>query len=168
MAIDPKKVVKNAVLSECGRYRYSLTRVWDAPKGVAAFVGLNPSTAGAVKNDATIRVCMRYADRWGYGGVCMLNLFAFRARSPITLRKANDPVGPNNDWHIHCLGNRAIRVVACWGTNTYHPALAHHRRAEQVPLILPPLWCLAFNQDGSPHHPLYLPSDLELQPWSPQ
>lgn len=168
MAIDPKKVVRNAVLSDCGNYRYSLTRVWDVPLGVVAFVGLNPSTADATEDDATIRTCMRYADSWGYGGICMLNLFAFRSRNPKALysRYAN-PVGPENDWHLHYLAGRATRVVACWGSIPARPQLARHERHTQVPLILPELWCLALNKDGSPHHPLYLPAPVTLKPWSP-
>ena len=40
-----------AIYSECERYRYSLTRVWDETGGKVHFVMLNPSTATEVQND---------------------------------------------------------------------------------------------------------------------
>jgi hypothetical protein len=46
------------------------------------FIGLNPSTADAEVNDPTIRRCIGFAHDWGFGGLLMLNLFAFRATDP--------------------------------------------------------------------------------------
>jgi hypothetical protein len=52
-------------LSDCGTYRYELWRRWAEGPHVL-FVMLNPSTADAVTDDATIRKCIGYAKRWGY------------------------------------------------------------------------------------------------------
>lgn len=46
------------------------------------FIGLNPSTADESKDDPTIRRCIRFAKDWGYGGLLMMNAFAFRATDP--------------------------------------------------------------------------------------
>lgn len=46
------------------------------------FVGLNPSTADETEDDQTIRRCVGFAMDWGYGGLCMGNLFAIRATKP--------------------------------------------------------------------------------------
>jgi hypothetical protein len=52
------------------------------------FIGLNPSTADETNNDPTIRRCIGFAQTWGYGAVCVTNLFAYRATqlNKLTLR----------------------------------------------------------------------------------
>lgn len=72
----------NAILSEDRKYRYVLSRIWDESKPMVMIIGLNPSTADETKNDPTIIRCIDFAKSWGYGGVYMLNLFAFRATLP--------------------------------------------------------------------------------------
>jgi hypothetical protein len=56
-----------AIYSDCERYRYSLTRVWDETGGKVHFVMLNPSTATEVQNDPTVERCERRARALGYG-----------------------------------------------------------------------------------------------------
>jgi len=42
---------------------------------------------------------MNFAKAWGYGGVCMSNLFAYRATEPADMKAAENPVGTqNNKW----------------------------------------------------------------------
>ena len=72
---------RGADISPCGRYRYSLWRKW-GPGATCMFVGLNPSTADETADDPTIRRCMAFARDWGYGALCMANLFAYRATDP--------------------------------------------------------------------------------------
>ena len=116
---------KGAVISPCRKYRYQLERIWDIERKYAVFIGLNPSTADAVNDDPTIRRCMRYAYDWGYGGVVMLNLFAFRATKPRDMFNTYDPIGPLNDEFLISNSNydRIGIVVAAWGTHgTYFGA----------------------------------------------
>ncbi len=54
---------KDATLSEDRRYRYRLTREWDQEKPKVLFIGLNPSTADEIEDDATIRRCIGFAKR---------------------------------------------------------------------------------------------------------
>lgn len=70
------------IFSPCGRYRYTLWREWIGGEGFVQFIGLNPSTATDTEDDPTIRRCINYAKSWGYGGMCMTNLFAYRATLP--------------------------------------------------------------------------------------
>lgn len=44
-----------ATISECGKYRYRLWRVWDESLPTCCFVMLNPSKADATEDDPTIR-----------------------------------------------------------------------------------------------------------------
>src|SRR5215510_5582686 len=88
---------RDAVLSDCGRYRYMLRRTWDHSKPRVLFVMLNPSTADAEIDDATIRSCIRLAKGAGYGSFEVVNLYALRATDPAELQRADDPVGPKNN-----------------------------------------------------------------------
>lgn len=85
-------LVSNACLSDDGLYRYFLTRVWDVQLPVLAFILLNPSTADDEHDDATVIRCVDYAKQWGYGGIEVYNLYAFRATNPRELIREKYPV----------------------------------------------------------------------------
>ncbi|MBK8271403.1 MAG: DUF1643 domain-containing protein [Planctomycetes bacterium] len=61
------------------------------------FIGLNPSTADETQDDPTVRRCIRYAQSWGYGALCMTNIFAYRSTDPLVMKRFDDPIGPKND-----------------------------------------------------------------------
>ncbi len=152
----------SADLSLCRRYRYDLWRRWtEAP--YCMIVGLNPSTADEREDDATIRKCVVYAKRWGYGALCMTNLFAFRATQPKDMMAAADPIGPDNDRKLEALSRCAGIIIAAWGNDGKWKG-----RDKQVMAILPGLHCLKQNNNGSPAHPLYLPSDAKPYPLNDQ
>jgi hypothetical protein len=79
------------------------------------FVGLNPSTADETSDDPTIRRCIAFAKSWGYSALCMTNLFAYRATDPKIMKKAQYPVGPDNDDYLKMLSAGAGVVIAAWG-----------------------------------------------------
>ena len=143
------------VFSPCRAYRYTLWREWIGGEGYAMFVGLNPSTADETQDDPTIRRCIAFAKAWGYAGLCMTNLFAFRATAPKVMKAAADPVGPENDRYLLALASRAGVVVAAWGANGTHLG-----RSSEVLKLLPKLQCLSLTKDGHPGHPLYLRKTL--------
>lgn len=72
---------------------------WDGSRGVVMIIGLNPSTDDESNDDPTVRRCLTYTRDWGYGGLCLTNLFALRATNPAVLKTAPDPIGPENDQH---------------------------------------------------------------------
>lgn len=158
-------VEKAAVLSDCGTYRYVLTREWDAGRPAVAVCMLNPSTADATADDPTIRRCVGFARGWGYGRLVVVNLFALRATDPAALRLAADPVGPDNDGHLveQCSG----RVVVCaWGaTAGKWPSPRIRERPAVVRRLLAgaDLRHLGLTGGGHPKHPLYLPAGATLQ-----
>jgi hypothetical protein len=147
-----------AVLSTCGTYRYVLTRRVGPGPRAATFVLLNPSTADATRDDPTIRRCAGFARRWGCGRVVVLNLFAFRATDPAELKRAADPVGPENrDWFARVLPAGGDGPVVCgWGVH------GGHRGQDAVALdwladLGVRLLALGRTAAGHPRHPLYLP-----------
>lgn len=93
-------MIKDAILSEDRKYRYILSRTWDETKPTVLFIGLNPSTADENEDDPTIRRCIIFAKSWGYGGLIMANLFAFRTTNPQGLYSEKNPVGSENDYYI--------------------------------------------------------------------
>ena len=157
-----------AIISECGRYRYYLSREFVGAGPTVAFIMLNPSTADAQQDDPTIRRCISYARDWGAGKLVVGNLFALRSTDPKGLKRAAHPVGPeNNDWLLR-IGQEAQdtggQVVAAWGAHgsyMFRDAMARRllRRASV------PLHALAFTAKGDPRHPLYLSKTLPPVAW---
>ncbi len=162
-----------ATISECGRFRYSLSRHWGemADEPVLVFVMLNPSTADAVVNDPTIKRCMGFARAHGYGGIEVVNLFAYRATKPTQLRWANWPIGPENDHHIRQAAGSAGAVCVAWGAHAGHP-VAVARVQQVLPLLRSArgdtLQCLHITASGHPGHPLMLPGTSRLRPFTVQ
>ncbi|HGY1009434.1 TPA: DUF1643 domain-containing protein [Aeromonas salmonicida] len=160
-ALQYPELASHAVLSECRCYRYALSRVWDSSKPYALFIGLNPSTADETEDDPTIRRCIGFSKSWGYGGLVMANLFAYRATDPDDMKVAAEPIGiANNDWLTE-LSNKAEVVVAAWGNHG-----AFKQRSSHVRGFLTELHYLKLNQSGEPAHPLYLKSTLTPIKWT--
>lgn len=152
---------KDAKLSDCRKYRFALWRIWDDSKPHVMFIGLNPSTADEAEDDPTISRCISYAKSWGFGGVCMANLFSYRATEPAVMLTAEDPVGLENDQWLVKLASEAGLVVAAWGNIG-----GHMGRSQKVKLLLPGLHCLKVNKSGEPAHPLYQKGTLQPVPLS--
>lgn len=148
-----------AEFSPCRQYRYALWRHWEwtSHANCVMFIGLNPSTADEQTNDQTIKKCIGFAKRWGYGGIYMLNLFAWISTIPEGMYLRPDPIGPGNDEAFAYYRTRVGLVVAAWGgsvPNQWRAKLKWHERIKQVSdAIGRPLYCLGRTNDGSPRHP---------------
>ena len=145
----------DAILLEDRKYRYVLSRIWDETKPTVMIIGLNPSIADEIKNDPTIERCINFAKFWSYGGVYMLNLFAFRATHPQDMLNAEEPIGKDNDQYIKKYSKICDKVVCAWGNDG-----AYKNRSKEVLSILNNAYYLKLNKTGEPAHPLYLKSDL--------
>jgi hypothetical protein len=151
-------VSSSADFSECGRYRYSLTRTWNFAEPTVVFIGLNPSTADATTDDPTIRRCLRFARDWHFGGLIVVNLFAYRSAEPRVLKEVDEPIGSRNDAVIRAHCESAQCIVAAWGI--YGSLLS---REEQVLQFLRRPYCLGVTKGGYPRHPLYLAARTRLR-----
>ncbi len=166
LAAGPDVVVRGdassgAVFSPCDDYRFTLWRRW-GEGSVAAFIGLNPSTADEMKNDPTVRRCIGFAMDWGMGGMVMLNIFAYRATLPADMKAVNDPVGALTDEYLTRYADSADLVVAAWGVNG-----THLDRGSAVARLISDLKCFGTTKHGHPRHPLYLRKDALPTPYSP-
>lgn len=181
-----KYVNTGARISACGAYRYKLWREWRGthdPKhwrwhGVkdgaghewgdalsVLFVMLNPSTADAEIDDATIRKCVGFAKLWRYERMEVVNLFAYRATAPRDLfaakKAGKDVIGWQNQECIQEMARDAAIVVCGWGNH----GTGHEYHIEEVRgwLISKPQFHLGLTGKGQPRHPLYAPYATPLQ-----
>jgi len=153
--------MENGAQFSCDRrYRYALWRTWEQGNGHVLFIGLNPSTADENKDDPTIRRCIGFAKDLGFGGINMLNLFAFRATNPKELMKANEPIGEKNNYYLNMYCEQIGLNVACWGIWG-----AYMDRGQQVIdyLGIEVLSCFGITKNGQPKHPLYLKKNSNIE-----
>lgn len=151
---------KSAKISDCRKYRYELRRVWTVSKPLVLFIGLNPSTADAEAEDNTSRVCINYAKRWGYGGLLLGNLFAYRSTDQSALHAVPDPIGPANDEWLKKLQAEAALVVCAWSASG-----GYLGRDSAVLSYLRKPHCLVKLKSGYPGHPLYKRADIRPVPY---
>jgi hypothetical protein len=166
--VETMFIVRRCEFSPCRRYRYTLWREWPSTSlnpcprwnQYLMVIGLNPSTADEIINDPTIRRCIGFAQRWGFGALCMTNIFAWRDTLPENMKRAADPVGPDNDrWLMRCAEGAGM-IIAAWGVHG-----AHIGRADDVRRMVRRLHCLGTTREGHPKHPLYLRSNTEPVPF---
>jgi hypothetical protein len=162
-------MLATAVMDKAGTYRYLLTRIWDTSVPPMTLIMLNPSTADALADDATIRRLAGkngFARREACGGIVVVNLFALRSTSPKALDKHKDPIGWHNDLFVARAAREAKMVVAGWGAMG-----VLHDRGQVVAAALQtariPVRCFGVTATGQPRHPLYLPLDAPLVDYAP-
>lgn len=147
-------------------HRYVLRHTFVQPSGArprcVAWVGLNPSTAFEASLDPTLRRVRAFSYSMGYEGFIMLNAYAFRATLPEDMKRAPDPVGPDNDRHLLEVANEVDLIIACWGTH----ATFMGRDTAVKALLKGRLSTLKLTKDGHPSHPLYLPANLRPIPFA--
>lgn len=158
---------RDAVISDCGKYRYLLRRTWNHDLPRVLFVMLNPSTADAEVDDATIRSCMRLCRSWNYGSFEVVNLYGWRATDPKALFAAAEPVGDRNDRIIETAIERCDLVIFAWGAHKMVNSRARAMR-DLVLMHRPQVFCLGTTKAGHPKHPLYIKSGTPLQAFSAQ
>ena len=147
-----KQLHKTAVISKCEKYRYKLTRTWDEDKKKVLFIMLNPSTANHIENDLTTIRCINFAEKWGYGGIMIGNIYPFRAKRPKHLKEwleiRMNPMALNENMiHVREMAKQTDLIVCAWGCN--HP---------DIPVWVEELGDLFYlelcKDDITPKHPL--------------
>ncbi len=171
-----------ATFSEDKLHRYELGRSWEYMLDRTLLViGLNPSTATATEDDATIRKEIGFAKRWNCSRLVKVNAFSRRSTDPRMLyqrrgvRRAgwesitdleNDTAIARERLLVRATGG--ITLVA-WGANI--SKIDPKRQAALCELLtaeMGDLMCLGSNQDGTPVHPLYQPYERERTRWMPR
>ena len=155
------EMIRSAVISEDGLYRYELRRQWDQSRSFIVWCLLNPSTANADRDDPTVRRCIGFSQAWGHGGLIVVNLMSYRATRPQDCLNADDPYGPLNHVYLDSAASRRPRVMCAWGSRA--PKCAVEIALRYLPRRR--LFCLGITKDGSPRHPLYVRAEQKPILW---
>ncbi|WEE79394.1 DUF1643 domain-containing protein [Comamonas testosteroni] len=162
----------SAIISPCGNYRYRLEREVPAPNPdgplrgkVVAFFGINPSTADADVDDATVRKWRGFCQRWGVARFIVGNVFAYRATDVKELATAvlNQKENLRHQWRI---AKDADIFVPCWGSRDKLPRELHSDLDDVLHKLLQeckPVMTFGLTASGDPKHPLMLGYDTKLQ-----
>lgn len=143
-------MIRSAIFSPDGLYRYQLSRIWDESKRLAMCIGLNPSKANGEKDDPTIRLLTRVLQYQGYGGFIMVNLYAWITPHPKELFSVANSLG-DNDQHIAAAALSTQDQIFCWGNFK-----GIDYRAKKMMQQFPDALCFGKTSTGSPWHPLAL------------
>ena len=157
---------RDAVISDCGKYRYLLRRAWDHGQPRALFVMLNPSTADASVDDPTIRSCIRLCRAMNYGSFEVVNLFAWRATDPRDLEKSPAPIGPDQEKITLAAISRCDLPILAWGAHKMARGKGNHL-ASLVRSYRPAVFCFGKTRSGEPKHPLYIKTGTPLETYRP-
>lgn len=149
-------ITKTALISECGKYRYSLSRIWDASKPLMLFVMLNPSTADSDNDDPTIRRCIGFAKSWGYGGIMVGNRSAYRATNPNELKSMPVDYYQNdiNSQNLMDMYWKAEITIFAWGNPPCELPICPLEGFDGT-------YHLGITKSYNPKHPLYLKKDVK-------
>lgn len=160
MAREFPRKDKDAIISDCGRYRYALYRkISHESEKSLCFICLNPSKADAKEDDPTVRRCMRFARDWGYGDLYIVNLFAWRETDKnVLLKEPEFKVGRYCDHYIEKYVTVCDTTVAAWGSFVSRRKLLW--RAEEISARHANLLALKIAEGGHPWHPSRARGDL--------
>jgi len=147
-------------------HRLWLRRWWGRPPGgpYMLSIGMNPSTASHLVDDATIRRDIHFAQREGMDGFYKVNACSYRATEPAELaRQGDNATHPENINTIVRLAGGAKLILVCYGV--LPKIMRHHGEAALRALRQEgvPLYCLGKTAAGHPKHPLYLKGDTPLE-----
>jgi hypothetical protein len=160
----------SAIISPCGQYRYRLERDVQMDGLTFAYFGVNPSTADATIDDATVRKWIGFTKVNGGRRFIVGNVFAYRSTDVNALGHADNPIGLQNNAHLMLIAEAADILVPCWGDRSkVAPAL--RRRFDDVLAMLcefdKPVMTFGLTKGGDPKHPLMLGYRTPLVEWHP-
>lgn len=148
-------MIGDALFSDDRKKRFWLSRNWAGGEPTTVnFIMLNPSKAGALADDMTVRKGVGFATRWGCNRMVFTNLSAYVSTNPAELPayEAQDTI---NLMHIQREIQAADIVVVAWGAIDprlslragLREVISFVKRQERV------MYCIGTTKDGSPRHP---------------
>lgn len=155
----------NAIISDCGFYRYRLDRDMLQNGIVFAYFGINPSTAEHEIEDQTTKKWRGFTVKNGGSRYIAGNAFAFRSSLVKDLLMAVDPVGPENDRYLREIIAEADMLVPCWGNETKAPKKLRYQFAQLKAMLIEsgkPIKIFGLTNTGCPKHPQMLGYDTPL------
>jgi len=171
MTKSERAVIRTALFSSDRRYRYVLGRSFVERPGapLRLCIWCNPSQADEEKDDASIRVGLGYAWRWGDGGILVINVGDLVETDSAKLPA--DPyarLGPEHWQYTQAVlgmehGNLLPDVLCGWGD------IGAGEIAEKTMSLLRARnfrpTALAITKSGNPGHPLRKSAELVPVPF---
>ncbi len=160
----------SAIISPCGKYRYRLERDVAMDGLVIAYFGINPSTADASIDDATVRKWIGFTKVNGGRRFIVGNVCSFRATDVRVLRNLplSLPQYKENLRHLSEIIDAADILVPCWGNRSKVPRFMDNDFDTVVAMIRgggKPVKVFGLTQTGCPIHPLMLGYSTPLIDW---
>ena len=156
---------RSAWLSKCEKHRFTLKREWRNEGLLYGYFGINPSTADANLDDATVRKWIGFTERNGGRGFIVGNVFSLRSPNVKDLALSADPTTPENDHHLEQIIRKVDVLVPCWGNLSKVPKRLHEHFGNLMFKLLEsgkPVKCFGLTKSGDPKHPLMLGYSTEL------
>ena len=147
-------MIREAEFSIDKKDRYSLKREWDKSKNQILYIMLNPSMADDKNDDPTIRRLIDFTRKFEYGGFLVGNIFTTITPNPKEIDRSKG-ISDKNFEELFKLINKVDLIVYAWGNTVEEPKPLKE-------LVLSPK-CFGKNLNGTPKHPLYLPSSSSLE-----
>lgn len=153
-------MIRDATFSEDGSKRFELIRDWTdtlIPTGLntALWLMLNPSKAGKIKDDPTVKKVVGFSQRWGFNTAVVVNLIPDIATDPWDLPHWHG-IDLENAEYIKKWASVADMTILAYGTvpKAFAGRIAlpgHIYSAKR--LVGSDLYCIDLTSDGSPRHP---------------
>ena len=115
---------------------------------------LNPSMADDTNDDPTIRRLINFTKKFNYGGFFVGNIFTKITPNPKEVDKSRGMTNKNFEELLKLI-NKVDQIVYAWGNSIEEPKILKD-------FISNPK-CFGKNLNGTPKHPLYLPSSSKLE-----
>ncbi len=162
--------------SNCKSYRWSLDLKISLSEREIIFIGLNPSKSNQTFLDNTTKKIIKICDKYNYGRIRLINLFAIVSTSPKLLHMHNDPIGFLNNTIIEYNINYWSKSINCdlwigWGNKgrlfdrdiqvykiikKYISFKKKNFSRNAIPLLINK------TKYNNPTHPLYCPDNSKL------
>lgn len=161
----------SAIISACGLYRYRLEREVQPEGRVFAYFGINPSTADAIENDATVRKWIGFSLRNDCRRFIVGNVFGFRSKEVkrLAAHTVESAQGPEWTMHVDQIIADADVLVPCWGAYGKIPRHLRGTFDDVLARLLAsgkPVLHFGVTACGQPKHPQMLAYATPLTPWS--
>ncbi|WP_244828927.1 DUF1643 domain-containing protein [Caballeronia sp. TF1N1] len=162
----------SAVFSSCGAYRFRLERDVQMDGLTFAYFGVNPSTADARLDDATVRKWIGFTKVNGGRRFIVGNVSAVRATDVRELSRLllSPEQYRENLQHLLQIIADADVLIPCWGCRSKVPRHMHNDFDTVLAMLLTsgkPVRHFGLTKGGDPKHPLMLGYNTPMVDWKP-
>jgi len=114
-----KTIETKIVFDDSGKHRYLLEKIWDSSKETATVLMLFPSGTEAIQSDLTTMLVTNNADKLGYGGVRIVNLFS-RISARLGANEDELNKSENDEIIVQAVKDSDCTILAQGRVNTAH------------------------------------------------